>query len=141
MRRFALCVCVLVGLPSSGANAAEQCLRAEKALAAGSIAQTTAFVPVACSGEGPARAFDYDRGGHVTRLARALDKDEIVGRFPEFGEAVIEPGEALTLVIAAGSVRVERQVEALQEARAGERLFVRSLDGAVFAVRYEQVRP
>ena len=141
MRWFALFICVSLGLSLSGAHAAEQCLRVERALAAGSIAQTTTFAPVTCLGEGTARAFDYDRAGHVTRLARALAKDEIVGRFPEYGEAIIEPGETLTLVIAAGPVRVERKVEALQEARSGERLFVRTEDGAVFAARYEQVRP
>ena len=141
MRWFALVACISLGLSLSGADAAEQCLRADKALAAGSIAQTAAFVPAKCFGEGAVKSFDYDRADHVTRLARDLEKDEIVGRFPEFGEGAVEPGEALTLVIVAGTVRVERQVEALQKARAGERLFVRSRDGAVFAVRYEQVHP
>lgn len=50
----------------------------------------------------------------------------------------VRPGQKLHVVTELGTVRVERDVEALQTARPGQRLFVRSADGQVFSIRYEE---
>lgn len=50
--------------------------------------------------------------------------------------APVRPGETISLTTRAGPVRVARDVEALQAARAGQRLFVRAADGTVMSVRY-----
>ena len=54
---------------------------------------------------------------------------------------MVHPGEMLSLIVATGAVRIERRVEAMQPARPGQRLFVKSADGQVLSVRYEEVRP
>ena len=48
----------------------------------------------------------------------------------------VSPGDRVSLSTAAGAVRIERQVEALQAARPGQRLFVRDVDGRSFSVLY-----
>lgn len=49
----------------------------------------------------------------------------------------VRRGDHLRLATGAGPVRVERDVEALQAARDGQRLFVRAADGKTWSVRYQ----
>jgi hypothetical protein len=49
----------------------------------------------------------------------------------------LKTGDAVNLSIGVGAVRIERRVEALQAARPGQRLFVRSEDGQTLSVRYQ----
>jgi hypothetical protein len=44
----------------------------------------------------------------------------------------VQPGDEIHLTVNAGPVRIDRQVRALQPARAGQRLFVRDADGNTF---------
>ena len=53
----------------------------------------------------------------------------------------IHRGDHLHLTTIAGPVRVEREVEALQSARDGQRLFVRAADGQTLSVVYRAPSP
>ena len=117
------------------------CLRVLSPLAEDAIPAAYRFAPAVCDKSVIARAFRYDRAEHATRVARSLAVGDIVRRYPEYGAREIVPGESLTLVAVSGVARVERHVEALQEARAGQRVFVKSRDGQVLSVRYEASVP
>jgi len=55
--------------------------------------------------------------------------------------AAVRRGDHLRLATTAGPVRVERDVEALQAARNGQRLFVRAADGKTLSVVYQAPTP
>jgi hypothetical protein len=128
---------------SGHASAAQdaRCLQARGLLAAGAIPLSEQFAPVECPAAPARDAFHYDRASGITTLARPLGAGDIVPSYPEYGVAMVHPGEMLKLVVAVGPVRIERNVEAMQPARPGQRLFVKSADGQVLSVRYEEVRP
>jgi flagella basal body P-ring formation protein FlgA len=115
----------------------DQCLRALSSLTAGSVPQAANFVPVKCPPLRPAATFHYDRMQGSSRLSRSVAQDETVPLFPEFDLNLAQPGQKLRMIILLGAVRIERQVEALQTARPGQKLFVRSSDGQVLSARYE----
>jgi hypothetical protein len=117
------------------------CLRAIAAMDAGSTPDAAGFERVACPDRPLASAFRYDESRRSIRLSRPLARGDIVPAYPEFALAAVRSGDRLTLISVAGPVLIERQVEALQPARAGERLFVRSPDGQVFSARYEAGGP
>jgi hypothetical protein len=128
----------VVELSGTGASSgAHHCLRTLAPISRDSVPESEEFAPADCAGEAPQHVFRYDRSQGATRAARDVASGEIVAPFPEFGEDFVLPGQPLNLVVAVGDVRVERKVVALQEARSGERLFVRSPDGQVLSVRYE----
>lgn len=136
---LAAAVSSLVAIPEPGvASATPQvgCLKALAALAPGAVPDSSSFEPVACPDGTIAPAFRYDRARGFPRLARAVAEAEIVPVYPHFGADMVRPGQTLQLVIASGAVRIERQVEAMQAARPGQRLFVRSSDGQILSVRY-----
>ena len=114
-----------------------QCLRALSPLLADSVPRAADFAPAQCPHLRPEAAFRYDRMQGSSRLSRPIAQDEIVPFFPEFSLNLAQPGQKLRLVIRSGAVRIERQVEVLQTARPGQKLFVRSSDGQVLSVRYE----
>jgi hypothetical protein len=128
----------LSGQDALSGQASLHCLRVVAPLSQDSIPRSDAFERAGCEGAQPSRAFRYDRSRGVSQLTRSLAAGDVVAPFPEYGEDVALPGQMLNLVVAIGNVRVERQVEALQEARPGERLFVRSRDGQILSVRYEE---
>lgn len=130
-----------VALPAPPSREPPPCLRAIAALDAGSTSDAAGFERVACPDRRLASAFRYDESRRSIRLSRPLARGDIVPAYPEFALAAVRSGDRLTLISVAGPVRIERQVEALQAARAGERLFVRSPDGQVFAARYEAGGP
>jgi len=107
----------------------------------GTIVDLTAFRPANCPNEKIQSAFRYDQAQHVSRARRVLAVGEIVPSFPEFGSALVRPGDKLRLVVSAGPIRIERDVEAIQTARSGEQLFVRGADGVVFAARFQEAIP
>lgn len=113
------------------------CLKALLALAADSVPMAADFVAADCPGK-PAAAFRYDSAARSSRLLRPVAQNEIVPWFPEFGQKMVQPGQVLNIVIHAGAARIERKVEALQTARPGQKLFVRSSDGQMHSVRYEE---
>jgi len=94
-------------------------------------------VTAECPSRGPAAAFRHDGIQGSSRLSRPIAQNEIVPLYPEFGIKMVQPGDMLHMVILSGAARIERQVEAMQAARPGQKLFVRSSDGLVLSVRYE----
>lgn len=91
------------------------------------------LAPASCA-ESPLSAFAYDDTTGALRSARDLRSGEAVARPPAFALAAIAPGQTVTIRASIGPVVVERDVVALQSARAGQNLFVRSADGQVFTV-------
>lgn len=55
----------------------------------------------------------------------------------EHDAAIIRPGDTVRLVIDTGPVRIERKAVAIQAARNGQHLFVKTVEGDVIAVRAE----
>jgi flagella basal body P-ring formation protein FlgA len=53
----------------------------------------------------------------------------------------VKPGDRLFLIVRIGDVRIERDVEAVQPARPGQRLFVRTREGQLISVRLEDLEP
>jgi hypothetical protein len=114
----------------AGQPAEAACLRALRALAAGEVAAGADFAVAPC--EKPGAAFAYDRALRVARLRRDVAEGEVVRGAPAMLSAV-RPGQPLTLRTHIGPVVVERQVEVVRPARAGERVLVKGADGRVFA--------
>jgi hypothetical protein len=56
---------------------------------------------------------------------------------PSMTPAAVRVGDVLNLSVSVGSIRIQRQVTAMQPARPGQRLFVRSAEGRLWSVRYE----
>lgn len=118
------------------ASARDRCLRALVPLAAGEIADLRTFETTPCSGDAMAPAFRYDAAAQSVRVARSVAAGEVVQQYSNFDRSAVAPRARLHLVVLAGGVRIERDVDALQAARPGQRLFVRTNDGAVLSVTY-----
>jgi hypothetical protein len=130
---------LLVGVALMPGTLAQQgqCVRALSALAVDSVPLSENFAVVDCPPIKPAAAFRHDSMQGSSRLSRPVAQNEIVPLFPEFGLKLVQPGQMLRLTILSGAARIERQVEVLQVARPGQKLFVRSSDGQVLSVRYK----
>jgi flagella basal body P-ring formation protein FlgA len=75
------------------------------------------------------------------RASRDLSVGETLPAIPAFALPAIRPGDRLRLVDRVGAVTVERQVTALQAGQAGEPLFVKAADGAVFTATSLEIAP
>lgn len=130
---------VRLGKPLASATYA--CIRALKPIEAGSFPRANDFVSASCEGSGGGKAFRYDSRARAVRSIRDVRAGETVAALPETLFATVMPGQPLLTVVHVGPVRVERQVEALQPARPGQRLFVRTQDGEVFPIAYPSAQP
>ncbi len=128
-----IAVAAFVALP---AQAADTCLRATRALAAGTVPAASDFAAAACGDTKPLPAVRYDKGLRAARLMRALQPDEMIADLPAAMMAGVVPGQKLFVQVHVGPVVVQREVEALQPANPGQKLFVRAADGTVMSVRY-----
>jgi hypothetical protein len=117
------------------------CLKAIAPLTRSDVARRDAFVSAPCQATNASRTFFYDRPTGAARLARDVAAGEVVPNFPGADQQKVFPGDALTLVVAIGNVRIERAVEALQSAARGQKLFVEDHEGRVLSVRYEATTP
>jgi uncharacterized protein YbbK (DUF523 family) len=117
------------------------CLKVLAPVAAHDVPQPSAFAPAPCPLAALESVYRYDGTQGVSVTARAFAPGEIVRAFPEFAASMVRPGDKLELIGASAGVRIERDVTALQAARAGQRLFVKAADGQIISVRYEEVRP
>jgi hypothetical protein len=70
-----------------------------------------------------------------------MDPGQAVASPPSFGLADVRPGQTLTLASHAGPVLVQRQVQAVQAGRWGQRFFVRDAEGVVFAAAAQEAQP
>lgn len=112
------------------------CLRTLHALPAGAPVQDENFAPALCRSK-PSPAFLYDRVTGALRTKRDLASDELVNSYPGRGEGKVYVGQPITLRASVGSATIEHKVQAMQVARPGDRLFVRTSEGLYHSVRYE----
>jgi len=111
-------------------------MRAEHALAGGAVPTAGDFTAVACGDAKAVAAVRYDAAMQAARLSRALRPGDVIAAVPPSLMAGIVPGDKLYIQVHVGPVVVQREVEALQPASPGQKLFVRSADGEVMSVRY-----
>lgn len=123
----------LVALPAPGGPA---CMRATHTLAAGAVATAEDFLPVACGDTKPASGLRYDAAQHAARLVRSLQPGDVVAAVPAALLATVRPGDTLYVQVHVGPVVVQREVQALQAAKPGQKLFVRAANGTVMSARY-----
>jgi len=134
IRRFAAAALAWAGAVAALPAQAESCVRAARPIPAGTVPAGDALRPQSCPEKPLMPAFRYDPNEGVVRVVRTLAEGEIAPAPPPFAVARVEPGRKLRLEAKVGAVVVEREVEAVQAGAAGESLFVRTADGAVFAV-------
>ena len=127
---------VIFMLIAPSAQAANFCMRAVHPLSAGAVPATGDLVVAECGATRPELVVRYDRDMRATRLARAVAADEVVAAIPAAMIADIVPGQKLYVAVKIGPVVVQREVEALQPANLGQKLFVRAADGQVFSTLY-----
>lgn len=113
------------------------CIRALHAVTAGAIPTGEDVAPSPCTAPQPA-AFRFDPAARTVRAIRDL-ADGDVAPAPRFALASVRPGQRLFLKTQAGPVTVDREVEAVQAARAGQSVFVRAAGGEMFAVQVAEV--
>ena len=136
-----------VGCPPVGAQAAaastapSSCMIVIRALSRGAVAGTRDVAPMPCPAAPVALSLRYDPTIRAMRAARDLSVGETLPAIPAFALPVIRPGDRLRLVAQVGAVTVERQVTALQAGQAGDPLFVRAADGAVFTATFREIAP
>ena len=126
----------LLTLAAFPAQAAEPCMRATHALTAGAVPTTRDFVAVSCGETKPSTVVRYDRALRAATLTHALQPGDMVAAIPASLMAGNSPGERLNVQVHVGPVVVQREVEALQPANPGQRLFVRAADGTVMSALY-----
>ncbi len=120
-----------------GPEIMKPCLRVTRAINPGTPAAMRYFEAQPCPDPPVQRAFRYDGTRRTVMTTRALVAGEVVRSFAGVEEGGIIPGDQVKLRAGAGPIVVERPVEVLQSARPGERLFVRTADGAVLAISFQ----
>jgi len=107
------------------------CLRLVRAVRAGTVVVAADVEPAPCEA-GRMQRLRWDRAARAPRAAADLQAGDQIraaaGVLP-----VVRAGDRLVLQVRIGPVLVEREVEAVRPARAGEKVFVRGADGAAFA--------
>jgi hypothetical protein len=117
-------------------QASERCMSAVRALNAGAVPSAEDFAAADCGAHPPVPAVRYDANMRAARLTRGLAQGEIIAGIPSSMMASVSPGQKLYVTVQAGPVLVQREVEALQPANPGRKLFVRAADGKVMSVLY-----
>jgi hypothetical protein len=109
------------------------CGQATHFLGAGSILTKADLVAVTCARASKDQPLRFDKMIGAVRAARDIPVGETVGPAPATALAAVIPGQPLFLKVHIGPVVVTRQVEAIQAAKAGQSVFVKANDGAVFS--------
>ncbi|HYD85981.1 MAG TPA: hypothetical protein VEA80_00760 [Vitreimonas sp.] len=127
-------------VPPRRSELERHCLRASRAIAAGEPITAADTSSAICETVAPAPV-RYDRVNGVLSADAPLSEGAYLGPLlPGAGPATTE-GAPMTVIVRAGPVTIERSVRAAQAGRAGDRLFVRAEDGAVFSVDYPASNP
>ncbi len=119
--------------PTTDVSRPEACVKVVGAAPTDGVVSFRNVVAAPCAA-GALDGLWFDRASGVMRARRALAPGEIVRSPPASALAAIAPGDSLVIEARVGPVRVQRRVEALQPARQGEGLFVRTADGAVVSI-------
>lgn len=110
------------------------CVRLERPVGRGQVLTRADFVREACGAAGAApAAWRYDRAAQALRADRDLSVGDTLASPPETLVAVLRPGQTVRVTARLGAVTVERDALAVQAARAGRPVFVKS-GGDLFAV-------
>lgn len=123
-----------------GSAEAGECLRVVRPVASGETVVLADVSPTSCE-DGVERAFRIDPRWRTLTAVRDLQPGEVLSGAPSSTLAAVRPGDRLFLSIRVGPVTVEREVEAVQAARAGEAVFVRGADGRVFQAPAPEIAP
>jgi flagella basal body P-ring formation protein FlgA len=115
------------------------CFVARQAVAAGEVVRAERAGSDRCAAAAAPTRYNAATGAIVA--TSPLAAGDVIGRALPKAAPDITRGDALTLVSRSGPVTVERPVAALQPARRGGRVFVRTTDGQVFAMRVAEDKP
>ncbi len=135
LRSVLLLAVVFVASP---AEATQTCMRATHSLIAGQVPSEDDLIPTDCGDVKPASVVRYDADLRSVRFARSIQPNEIIGSIPKDLMAAVTPGQRLYVSVKVGPVTVERVVEAMQPAKPGQSLFVRTADGQIMKVLYSE---
>ncbi|MFA5503369.1 MAG: flagella basal body P-ring formation protein FlgA [Bacilli bacterium] len=122
-------------------GAGPECVRLLRPVGAGEAVTVADVEPAACAIANPQRPFRMDARWGVAIAARRLTPGEVVSAPAASTLAAVRTGDVLFVSARAGPVTVERRVEAVQPARAGEPVFVRGDDGRVFRAPAPELAP
>ncbi|WP_379549949.1 hypothetical protein [Qipengyuania sp. DGS5-3] len=109
------------------------CFAAHNDINSGALVMEADVRETACSDEKRAAGLAYDRNRKAPMAKRGISSGAYLGQVKPAREAVTGKGSRVTFRTAAGPVMIERSVEVLQPARAGERVFARTEDGEVIS--------
>jgi hypothetical protein len=109
------------------------CHRAARTIEAGEIVVAEYLRNAPCDDRASHGLLAFDRNYRVARASRDIAAGEFIGRYaaPASAYDALQP---VTVTVAIGPVRIERQAELVRPAVAGEQAFVRDSNGSVFAV-------
>lgn len=108
------------------------CVASRIDLAVGTAVEAQALRPVECTAARPP-ALRFDRRSGLVLAAEPIAAGVSLGRLRVDPRAAVTRGQELFLRSHIGPAVIERRVEVMQGGRSGERLFVRDVDGQVFA--------
>lgn len=113
-------------------NLTRICSMASRPIRAGEIITQSALAPSTCSSEGAPPPLSFDRMNRVIRATSDIAQGTALGAL-QAPQQAFDAGDELSLFISVGSVRIERQVEAIQPGQAGQNIFVREANGDVLS--------
>ena len=116
-----------------GAAGDTGCVRTVRAITAGSSPAPGDFAPALACRRSAHPNFRYDAVSGAAVATRDLAVGELLPSVAAAVQVVARKGQDLRLRERIGTVTVERGVTAAQAGRAGQRIFVRTADGAVFS--------
>lgn len=121
--------------PDQAIRATAPCFTLRHDLDAGDYLDRHAVEPAPCLDRATTPQFRFDRRVNAPYLSSSLAAGAYLGSLALREGAIIGAGSGLSHVSRQGPVTIERAVTAVQPARAGKAMFVRTQDGAIFASR------
>ena len=113
------------------------CFALRHNLAAGDYVTEQTVTAAPCQATIPASLpLRFDPTAGAARADAPLAAGTYLGPLALREGRIVEQGRSLTLAITAGPVRIERRVAAMQSARSGHALFVRTAEGAILAAPF-----
>lgn len=114
------------------ARAEAPCFTTSRAIAQGRALDAASLIPAGCQAT-TAQTLRYDRSTGLVRAMTNIPAGAYLGRVAAPAARLAEAGDAVSIAVIVGPVRIERDVHVVQPGADGERTFVRDADGNVFA--------
>ncbi len=118
-----------------------RCAFAVRNLPAASVLAEADVTRAPCESARQESHTSYDRRSGLLRTTDDVESGDNLGSLAPLPTHVVQTSDPLSLTASVGVARIERRVEAMQDARSGERLFVRDADGRVFSIPLPDSRP